>query len=87
VIAVERAGEFVDQKLSATDRLARVQSIIDEELGWAVSERAQARIRPRTLQEVILKFTGEVRQQLGLQLAISPTLVDLKVVWSFGPLA
>ncbi len=27
---------------------------------------AQARIRAR-LQEVILKFTGEVRQQLGLQ--------------------
>ena len=37
VIALARApARFVDQKLSATDRLARVQSIIDEELAWAV---------------------------------------------------
>ncbi len=28
----------VEQKLTATDRLARVQSIIDEELAWAVTE-------------------------------------------------
>jgi hypothetical protein len=32
---------------------------------------------------VILKLAGEVRQQLGLQLAISKTLIDLKVVREF----
>jgi hypothetical protein len=32
---------------------------------------------------VILKLAGEVRQQLGLQLSISKTLIDLKVVREF----
>ena len=32
------------------------------------------------LADVILRLAGEVRQQLGLQLAISRTLVDLRVV-------
>jgi hypothetical protein len=31
----------------------------------------------------VLKLAGEVRQQLGLQLAISRTLVDLTVVKDF----
>jgi DNA-binding FadR family transcriptional regulator len=32
---------------------------------------------------VILKLVGEVRQQLGLQLSISRTLVDLRIVKEF----
>ena len=35
------------------------------------------------LVEIILKLTGEVRHQLGLQLDISRTLVDLRVVKEF----
>ena len=35
------------------------------------------------LADVILKLAGEVRQQLGLQLAISRTLVDFRVVKEF----
>jgi hypothetical protein len=35
------------------------------------------------LQDVILKLTAEVRQPLGLQLAISRALVDLRVVQEF----
>jgi DNA-binding FadR family transcriptional regulator len=35
------------------------------------------------LADVILKLAGEVRQQLGLQLAISRTLVDLRIVKEF----
>jgi DNA-binding transcriptional regulator YdaS (Cro superfamily) len=37
VVALERAHEVVDEKLSATARLERVQ-VVDEELGWAVPE-------------------------------------------------
>ena len=37
----------------------------------------------RALADVILKLAGEVRQQLGLQLSISRTLVDLRVVKEF----
>jgi transposase len=40
VVALERANDIVDEKLSATARLERVQRVIDEELAWAVQGRA-----------------------------------------------
>ena len=83
VIALERAGEVVDQKLDATARLQHVQDVIDEELRCAVaSAKAPGADRAR-LQDTILKLAAEVRQQLGLQLNISRTLIDLKVVREF----
>jgi len=83
VVALERAKEVVDEKLSATARLERVQRVIDEELGWAVQEARREGGDRAALADVILKLAGEVRQQLGLQLAISRTLVDLRVVKEF----
>src|SRR6266508_4496558 len=71
VIALEKAGEVVEEKLSATARLERVQQVIDEELGWAVGRARQPGADRAALADVILKMAGEVRQQLGLQLAIS----------------
>ena len=83
VVALERANDVVDEKLSATARLERVQAVIDEELRWAVQEaRREGGDRAR-LADVILKLAAEVRQQLGLQLAISRTLIDLRVVREF----
>jgi len=82
-IALERANDVVEEKLSATARLERVQQVIDEELGWAVQEARREGGDRAALADVILKLAGEVRQQLGLQLAISRTLVDLKVVKEF----
>jgi hypothetical protein len=38
VVALERAADVVDEKLSATARLERVQRVIDEELSWALQE-------------------------------------------------
>jgi hypothetical protein len=83
VVALERANDVVDDKLSATARLERVQRVIDEELGWAVQEARREGGDRAALADVILKLAGEVRQQLGLQLAISRTLVDLRVVKEF----
>jgi hypothetical protein len=83
VVALERAHDVVEEKLSATARLERVQLVIDEELGWAVQEARRPGGDRAVLAEVILKLAGEVRQQLGLQLAISRTLVDLRVVKEF----
>jgi hypothetical protein len=57
--------------------------VIDEELGWAVQEARKEGGDRAALADVILKLAGEVRQQLGLQLAISKTLVDLRVVKEF----
>jgi len=83
VVALERAGEVVEEKLSASARLERVQQVIDEELAWAVRKARQDGSDRAVLVDVILKLAGEVRQQLGLQLAISRTLVDLRVVKEF----
>ena len=83
VVALERAREVVTQKLDATAHLQHVQEVIDEELRCAV-DRVQApgadRAKP---QDTILKLAAEVRQQLGLQLNISRTMIDLKVVREF----
>jgi len=83
VVALERAGTVVDEKLTATARLERVQQVIDEELRWAVVQARRKGGDRAALQEVILKLAGEIRQQLGLQLSISRTLVDLRVLKDF----
>ena len=83
VVALEKAGDVVDQKLDANARLERVQRVIDEELCWAVDQAQQPGADRTALQDTILRLAAEVRQQLGLQLSITKTLVDLKVVREF----
>lgn len=83
VIALEKAGAVVDEKLTASDRLARVQQIIDGELDYAVKKAGEPGVDRSILVDTILRLAGEVRQQLGLQLSISRALVDLRVVKEF----
>jgi hypothetical protein len=83
VIALEQAGQVVEEKLSATARLERIQQVIDEELGWAVTRARQDGADRAALVDTILRLSGEVRHQLGLQLDISRTLVDLRVLKEF----
>lgn len=83
VVALEKAGQLVDEKVAASDRLERIQRVIDGELSWAVAEAQREGADRAALQDAILRLVGEVRQQLGLQLAISRALVDLKVVKEF----
>ena len=64
-------------------RLQKVQRVVDEELRWAVDQAQQPGANRGALQDTILRLAGEVRQQLGLQLNISRTLIDLKVVREF----
>jgi hypothetical protein len=78
--ALEKAGAVVEEKLSATARLERVQQVIDDELAFAVQQARQPGADRAVLRDAIVRLAGEVRQQLGLQFAISRTLVDLKVV-------
>src|SRR4029450_4851561 len=65
--ALERANDVVEEKLSATARLERVQQVIDEELGWAVQEARRPGGDRGALADVILKLAGEVRTQLGFE--------------------
>src|SRR3954468_12766620 len=59
VIALEHAGTFVEEKISATGRLERVQRVIDEELAWAVREARREGADRAGLADVILKLAGE----------------------------
>ncbi len=83
VVALEQAGRVVEEKLTATARLEGVQQVIDDELAWAVKQARQPGADRGALVDIILKLTAEVRHQLGLQLDISRTLVDLRVVKEF----
>ena len=83
VVALERAAEVVDQKLDATARLQHIQEVIDEELRCAVERAKEPEADRAKLQDTILKLAAEVRQQLNLQLNISRTLIDLRVVREF----
>jgi predicted RNA polymerase sigma factor len=62
VLALEKAGEVVEEKLTATARLEHVQQVIDEELVWATSQARQEGADRGALADVILKLAGEVRQ-------------------------
>ena len=83
VVALERAVAAVHQQLDATVRFRHVQQVIDEELRCAVDRAKEPGADRAKLQDTILKFAAEVRQQLNLQLNISRTLIDLKVVREF----
>jgi hypothetical protein len=83
VVAMEKAGAVVEERISATARLERIQQLIDDELAWAVRQARQVGANRAALVEVILKLSAEVRHQLALQLDISRTLVDLRVLEEF----
>ena len=74
-------GTVVGQ-LDGSQRLAKVQAAIDGELDWH-SRRRRAGADRASLVDVVLKLTGEVRAQLGLQLQISKALVDVKLIREF----
>jgi hypothetical protein len=83
VIALEKAGTLVEQKLTAVERLDRVQRVIDRELDVAVRKAEEPGADRAALAEVILKLAGEIRQQLGLQLQVTRTLIDLRELRDF----
>ena len=84
VAALEKAGEVVDQKLSAVQRLEKVQEIINEELAWTVDQAKQPGADRGGYAGRILKFAAEARKQLDLQLRITQALVDLRAVREFS---
>lgn len=83
VVALEKAGTLVDQKVSATDRPEKVQQVIDTQLAWAESQTLVEGADRTALADTILRLTAEVRQQLGLQLQITRTLIDLRELRDF----
>lgn len=83
VVALERAAEVVDQKLTAAQRLQHVQRVILDQLAWAQQQATQAGADRTALADVIVRLSAEVRAQLRLEHDISRTLIDLRVVREF----
>jgi predicted transcriptional regulator len=83
VVALERAAQVVDQKLTAAQRLQHVQRVILDELTWAEQQAKQPGVDRAALSDVIVKLSGEVRAQLRLKHDISRALIDLRVVREF----
>jgi hypothetical protein len=77
VVALEHAGQFVEEKLTATACLERVQQVIDDELKWAVREARKDGADRTVLVDVILKLTAEVRQQRRSSLPIDALLCTI----------
>jgi DNA-binding Lrp family transcriptional regulator len=83
VVAMEKAGEVVEQKITAAQRLQQVQRVILDQLTWAEHEATQAGADRTALADVLVRLSGEVRAQLRLEHDISRTLIDLRVVREF----
>jgi hypothetical protein len=82
-LSMEHGAIAVERQLDGAQRLARIQAAIDGELDWALAEARRAGADRASLVDVVLKLTGEVRAQLGLQLQISKALVDVKLIREF----
>ena len=90
VVALEKAGDVVDQRLTATGRLQHAQRVIldrrpeaHRELQWAKQQTEQPGADRTVLVDVLVKLAAEVRAQLRLEHDISRTLIDLRVVREF----
>ena len=83
VVALEKAGEVVDQRLTATGRLQHAQRVILDQLEWAEQQTEQPGADRTVLVDVLVKLAAEVRAQLRLEHDISRTLIDLRVVREF----
>jgi hypothetical protein len=83
VVALERAGDVVDQQLTAAQRLQRVQQVILDQLTWAETQAQQPGADRQALADTLVKLAAEVRAQLRLEHDISCTLIDLRVIRQF----
>ena len=80
-VTLEKAGELVEEKMDSLAQLRRINNAINGELEWALDEAKEG--DRRGFQEIIVKLTAEVRQQLSLQLQIFRTLYDIEAMREF----
>src|SRR5262245_347795 len=58
VVALERAAEVVDQKLTAAQRLQHVQRVILDQLTWAEDQAKQHGADRAALADVLIRLSG-----------------------------
>ena len=83
VVALEKAGALVEEKLSASAQLAHAQRVILEQLAWAEAQTKVPDVDRAKLVDTIVKLTTEVRQGLALQASLTRMLWDLNLIRQF----
>jgi predicted transcriptional regulator len=82
-VALEKAGEVVEGHIDMLGQLKKINETINEQLDRARAEIAQPRAKTRSLQEIIIKLSAEVRKQLEAQLRIFEVWSDQKIMVEF----
>ena len=82
-VGLERAKVVADRGLDVVDQLQKINRAIQEELQWALTEARKPGVDRRSLQQVIVDHTGEVRKQLHFQLEMLRSLADWQAVAEF----
>jgi hypothetical protein len=83
-VAMEKANEVVEADLDMMAQLRKVNKAINEELDQAKEEIVNSKSADkRSLQEIIIKLSAEVRKQLETGLRIAEVWYDHKVFAEF----
>lgn len=83
-VSLEKANEVVEADLDMMSQLRKINRAINEELDEARAEIGKADCKDkRSLQEIIIKLSGEVRKQLETGLRIAEVWYDHKIFGEF----
>jgi hypothetical protein len=82
-VGLERAKVVADRGLDVIAQLEGINRQMQTELTWALEEARKSGGDRKGLQEVVVKITGEIRKQLGLQLDVFRALYDVREVAAF----
>ena len=83
IVALEKAGALVEDKLSASAQLAHAQRVILKQLAWAEAQTTAPGVDRAKLIDTIVKLTTEVRQGLTVQANLTRMLWDLNLIRQF----
>jgi len=83
VVALERAVQFVEQRLTAVQRLQHVPDLILDQLLWVEEQAPQPGADRLALIDPMVKLSAEVRAQVRLDHDLSRALIDLRLVRQF----
>jgi hypothetical protein len=83
VMALEKAGEVVEEKLTANERLRHAERVIFDQLTWVEEHAKQPGVDRPQLIDMVLKVTAEIRQQVLVRANLTRMLYDLKYIQEF----
>lgn len=82
-MALEKTNEVVENHLDMLAQLQKINSAINEELDRAKKEIEKPNVDKTSIQAIMIKLSGEIRQQLSLQLSIAQVWHDIKIYAEF----